>query len=96
MKVKRLVALLMALIMVVGLFAMTAVAASDYPGNCDYCGKKCTCSDGSYTSSTRVDGCSNYSGVHAHTITTRYTTYRCSSCGTHSTDRDKVSFCPYS
>lgn len=74
MKAKRLVALLLALVMIVGLFAMTA-SAYTYRDSCGVCYdlygsslKNMRVEFGTPTTigSTRVEGCGRRSGSHIH------------------------------
>lgn len=88
MKTKRLVALLMALVMVVGLFAMTASAVSGITCyacyNLDGNGKKYTdYSYGSWNTAnpTRVTGCSQMTGYHYHYDRYRVISELCSKHG---------------
>lgn len=79
MKAKRLVALLLALVMIVGLFAMTASAYQDTCGACDFLYNNSTINMyndyGPWTkassSGRRVEGCGKRSGIHEHFVATR-------------------------
>lgn len=91
---KRIVALLVALMLVVGIFAMTAAAYS-----CSYCGKTASVAGyGSWStgSSTVVNGCEFYSGLHTHYTRSRSVTLQCSHCGRKSyTTQTEYNWCPY-
>ncbi|MEY8313368.1 hypothetical protein AALA61_15670 [Oscillospiraceae bacterium 42-9] len=90
MKAKRLVSLLMALMLVIGIFAVPAMAAQDDDG-IELYGPviRCDCGASISTSSTETwnesgfiyTGCDLTSKTHIHEVAYRCTGYRCSSCG---------------
>lgn len=91
MKAKRLVALLLALVMIVGLFAMTA-SAYTYRDSCGVCYDLYGSSTiymkppqyGSWiktASGTRVEGCGLRSGAHQHFVAKRNVMEICSKHG---------------
>ena len=91
---KRLVALLLALMLVVGLLAVTASAA--YSGYCSRCGGSATIYEMSdITRTTRVDYCGSHSGVHEHINVYSRKQVSCSKCGTYNQEQYKTSRCPY-
>lgn len=93
MKAKRLVALLLAIVMVVGLFAMSASAYTcskchrvDY-----YSVKPAITNNYAY-----VNSCSNKNSPHNHYITRYLTVYTCTGCGhVYEYQRDYDEDCPY-
>lgn len=97
MKSKRLLALLLAVMVIVGLLAVPA-AAADVTGyaNCPSCGRSGTYYvESHYVRSTRADSCPYHTGTHSHTLDTRYRVFDCPNCGSVSKDYETTSFCPY-
>lgn len=88
---KRVVSLLMALMLVIGIFAVPAMAAQDDEGiepygpvtRCDNCGASIsTSSTETWTEWNYVyTGCPLTSKTHIHEVSYRCTGYRCASCG---------------
>lgn len=93
MKAKRLVALLVAIMLVVGLLAIPAAAAQ----MCVLCGRNTATvlNSGTYTRYTRVDSCGNYGSVHSHLVSNDYTNYSCTNCGRYEINGPNSSSCPY-
>lgn len=92
MKIKRLVALLMAVMLVVGIFAVPASAAM----KCRYC-VSTDVHQNTYeaTSFRREEYCRNYANVHSHHVRQVYLTYKCGNGHYWETlDRADVT-CPY-
>ena len=99
---KRIVSLLIAVMLVVGIFAIPAAANTLSLGNtpCDNCGMDCFTAYGPwYTVSNtgRIDGCGYKSGPHVHVNQNRNITVMCTVCGhINSITRDKGrTICPY-
>ena len=80
MKAKRLVALLMALVIVVGLLSMTAAAAGVPGPNCGSRSHNCL-SDQTYTYFSYVYSCPRKNSPHNHEVTRVYDAYTCKTCG---------------
>lgn len=95
MKAKRLVALLLALVMIVGLFAMTASAYQVTCGACDFLYNNSTKNMytryGAWTktSSRRVEGCGKRSGVHEHNVMEREVSEICAQHGLLNTYKER-------
>lgn len=92
MKIKKLLALLAVLAILVGIFAMPAAALS---GFCPDCGKAAEYTHHEYIRSQRVDYCSRYNGVHNHTVTTPYKLWNCPKCGSFVRNERSTETCPY-
>ncbi|MCI9256691.1 MAG: hypothetical protein HFE96_02560 [Acutalibacter sp.] len=92
---KRLVALLLALMLVVGVFTMSAAAYS-----CGSCGSSqgYVTRTGSWStgSGSRVESCGNHSGVHYHYYAAAPGRFHCNNCGKETIiTLTNPSFCPY-
>ncbi len=97
MKTKRLVAPLMAPVMIVGLFAMTASAAVSCVACHSTNGRFTPTSSWTTSGGTRTEGCGYHSGTHYHYYAARSGSFKCSSCGkTLPSTETNPDYCPYS
>ena len=84
---KRMVSLLMALMLVIGIFAVPAMAAQEDEGiephtQWTHCSCGASVAIGSWTKSgSEYKTCKNSSSYHRHDMRYRYTGYTCGSCG---------------
>ncbi len=84
---KRIVSLLMALMLVIGIFAVPAMAAQEDEGiephtQWTHCSCGASVAIGSWTKSgSEYKTCKNSSSYHRHDMRYRYTGYTCGSCG---------------
>lgn len=94
-KVKRIVALVLVLVLMVAFASMVVSARA----TCPNCGSGDTITTRPYTRtySSRVDYRSYYNGVHNHTITEQYTGIVCRSCGYNFNSTPVIisNVCPY-
>lgn len=105
MKVKRLLALILALTLAVAVFAIPVSAAqpdTEHPDASIYCprcskyGTASVVNSGSYTYNQRVDTCQWHNGTHNHTLIVYYTNYVCTNCGSFEVSTyPQFLSCPY-